>query len=161
MKYRYIESPNTMTPFPKGMEVIFLAGGITNCINWQARATEVLANLPVVICNPRRKVWDLIKAEKIAEQIQWEFLHLEIATQIIFWFERDVTQPIALFELGTRIRGNKPIFIGTHPEYPRRFDIITQAPLYGYNSIIFDDMERLLKAVVDYNHLHSIVIPKS
>ena len=159
MSYLYIEAPSDIVP-PQDKEIIFLAGGITRCCNWQARATEVLANLPVVICNPRRRVWNLDIEWQVQQQILWEFKHLELATQILFWFEKDEIQPIALFELGARLRGNKPIFLGVHPDYPRRIDILTQAPLYRYTSKIEDDLESLIKRVTDYNRLLNIVVKK-
>ena len=154
---RYIESPNRID-IPAGKEVIFLAGGITGVENWQIRACEFLHNCPdLFICNPRRRDFDAFKDmagfEESKKQIEWEFEYLEKANQILFWFGKETVQPIVLFELGTKIRGNTPLFIGAHPEYPRRFDLIVQAPLYGYTDPIFEDLNDLLRAVANYNHM--------
>ncbi|MBT4446489.1 hypothetical protein HOC96_04540, partial [archaeon] len=52
----YIEAPtkyqgNTGT----GMKSIFLAGGITNCYDWQSDICDLLQNEEVTLLNPRRK----------------------------------------------------------------------------------------------------------
>lgn len=157
---RYIEAP-TRIEFPPNANIIFLAGGITGIANWQDRACEVLHNVPnLFICNPRRKNFEEFKntagysASEV--QIRWEFDHLALATQILFWFGKETVQPIALFELGTKIRGNVPLFIGAHPEYPRRFDMVVQSKLYGYQEEIIDDLDKLLRVVINYNKLAAI-----
>ena len=154
---RYIEAPNRIE-IPNGKEVIFLAGGITGVENWQVRACELLHNCPnLYLCNPRRKDFDAFKNmagfNESQREIEWEFEYLEKATQILFWFAKETIQPIVLFELGTKIRGKTPLFIGAHPEYPRRFDLIIQVPLYGYTDPIFEDLNDLLRAVANYNRL--------
>ena len=152
----YIEAPNELQIL-EGEHVIFLAGGITNCEDWQSRAVEELRKLPnIIICNPRRKNFREFKNSsgysESKRQIEWEFHYLNKATQILFWFSKETVQPITLFEIGTRIRGDIPLFIGIHPEYPRIFDLKIQLPLFGYDkeSIVYD-LDTLLRMVVNYN----------
>jgi hypothetical protein len=150
----YIDIPNQTTP------VLFLAGGISGVEDWQSRAVESLQKLDIVVCNPRRKNFEQFKNEagfhESQKQIKWEFDHLEMANQILFWFSHETVQPIALFELGTRIRKNYDLFIGIHPDYPRRFDLITQLPLYGYNDYIIDNLSGLLQSVINYNKKYQL-----
>lgn len=159
----YVEAPNELPHDIGNGEILFLAGGITGLEDWQSHATEFLKKLPIVICNPRRKKFEMFKNEagyaESKKQIEWEYTHLKIATQILFWFGKETVQPIALFELGGRLRGNQTIFLGAHPEYPRRFDLTIQAPLYGYLDPIVDNLNDLLRLVVNYNSRLLMKIP--
>lgn len=159
----YLEAPNELETVPKGYQVIFIAGGITGVENWQARAAEVLHNLPnVLICNPRRKDFEVFKGTagyaESKRQIVWEKEKLDLATQIIFWFGKETVQPIVMFELGSRIKSGKQLFIGAHPEYPRRFDLQVQLPLYGYELPFVETLEDLLQMVTNYNRLLAITV---
>ena len=55
--------------------------------------------------------------------------HPPRAQKILFWFSPETLNPIALYELGTWVRGPKPIFVGVHPDYPRRQDVVIQLEL--------------------------------
>jgi len=110
-----------------GRVSIFLAGGITNCPDWQSEILQTpLAREPVDLLNPRRPALDVSDESKFVEQIAWEAEHLRKADAILFWFCADQIQPIALFELGYWLRSEKPLFIGVNPRYPRRLDVIEQ-----------------------------------
>lgn len=155
----YIEAPNYIN-IPSLTPALFLAGGISHCEDWQARAVESLKDLDIAVYNPRRKNFDEFKKEagfaESQKQIQWEFDHLNKSTQILFWFSNETIQPIVLFELGAYIRGNKELFIGIHPDYPRRFDLITQLPLYGFKEHIVDNLPGLVRSVFNYNKYRSV-----
>ncbi len=64
--------------------------------------------------------------EEGLRQIKWEAEHLDKAACIIFWFPKETICPIVLFELGSWSMTDKPIFVGIHPDYSRRFDVETQ-----------------------------------
>ena len=123
---RYIEAPAELGRDVAG-PVLFLAGGITDCPDWQAEAAAMLrgeAGLTVV--NPRRAVYD----EDVAvEQITWEHTHLHRAGLILFWFTSGSLQPIALYELGVHVTRGAPIVVGADPDYPRRLDVEVQLSL--------------------------------
>jgi hypothetical protein len=104
---------------------IFIAGGISNCENWQATMPELLAETELVLLNPRREGFDITNPLMEQEQIEWEHLHILEADSYLFWFCEETLCPITLFELG-KIIGLfplKPIFVGTHPKYARHRDI--------------------------------------
>src|SRR5262249_54129317 len=63
------------------------------------------------------------------EQIRWEFEHLRKADAILFWFPGETLCPIALYELGAWSMTDKPLFVGTHPAYARRQDVLIQTRL--------------------------------
>ena len=105
---------------------LFLAGGITGCLDWQAQAAQMLEDTPWVVFNPRRKDFPINDPGAAYEQIRWEYDHLLRATAILFWFSPGQIQPIALFELGRWSFTSKPLFVGRDPDYPRRRDVDCQ-----------------------------------
>lgn len=131
---KYIEAPEKHYT---GEISIFLAGGITNCPDWQKEMVELLKDLDIVIFNPRRENFPIGEKTAAYEQIEWEFEFLDRVDMILFWFSRGSLNPIVLFEYGkwlmnTRTKGlgiYKPIFVGIDPEYERRADVEIQTNL--------------------------------
>jgi hypothetical protein len=118
----YVEAPG---PIPAAGTCVFLAGGITDCPEWQAEAASALGGRDVVVLNPRRRVLPL--PGDAAEQIEWEYRALRRADLVLFWFPAGPSvQPIALYELGARAAGGRPLVVGADPAYPRRADVILQ-----------------------------------
>lgn len=129
---KYIEAPER---YYTGEVSIFLAGGITNCPNWQQEMVKLLKELDIVIFNPRRENFPIGDPDAAYAQIKWEFEFLDRADMILFWFSRGSLNPIVLFEYGkwlmnTRNKDNyKPIFVGIDPEYERKQDVKIQTQL--------------------------------
>jgi hypothetical protein len=124
---RYVEAPDEYDgPGPS----LFLAGGISGTHDWQSEAVRLLADLPLVVLNPRRTNYPWHDPAAAEAQITWEFRHLRRATAVLFWFPPETLCPIALFELGGRtLVREQPLFVGTHPEYKRRLDVEIQLRL--------------------------------
>lgn len=124
---RYVEAPEEYDgPGPS----LFLAGGITGTFDWQADVSGRLADLPLVLLNPRRRNFPIDDPTAAEGQIGWEFRHLRRATAVLFWFPPETLCPIALFELGGRVQvREQPLFVGTHPGYQRRLDVEVQLRL--------------------------------
>ncbi len=115
-----------------GPRALFVAGGISDCPNWQRMAIDNLADLDIVILNPRRPDFPILPeaADELAEeQIEWEYDHLAACQAILFWFPAETLCPIVLFELGRWTTSAKPLFVGTHPDYARRRDVVIQTKL--------------------------------
>jgi len=155
----YIEAPNYVK-LPWDQPSIFLAGGITGCENWQAKATEALKEIgDVTVVNPRRQNYDVNGGfDLVKEQIKWEHHYLDRVHQVIFWFSSETIQPITLFELGCRLRdyrivSRQPLFIGCHPDYARKWDVFIQSSLEGYDMQIKDNLDDLLNNVIEFNRL--------
>lgn len=108
---------------------VFLAGGITGCPDWQQELVKLLNDTSLILLNPRRADFPIGDPGTAQEQITWEHNHLRVADTISFWFAKETIQPIALYELGSWSMSDKPIFIGIHPEYPRRQDVEIQTKL--------------------------------
>ena len=104
----YIECPEHYS-WEKGDRSIFLAGGITDCPDWQRIMADLMCNTQYILLNPRRKSFSLSNMEASREQILWEFEHLRKASTILFWFPRESNCPIALYELGAWSMTEKPM----------------------------------------------------
>lgn len=104
---------------------LFLAGGITNCPDWQKEISTYLNHLNITVANPRRV--EVFKPEDEAAQISWEYHALKKTKAILFWFPEETLCPITLFELGKfTMRKDIPVFVGTHPNYKRKNDVYYQ-----------------------------------
>ncbi len=123
---KYIGCPEVYNGKGKSL---FLAGGITGCVNWQAELVELLKEEKIVLLNPRRKKFEVEDSIIEEEQIKWEFEHLKKADMVSFWFTEETLCPITLYELGKQSALDKPIFIGIHPNYKRKRDVEIQTKL--------------------------------
>ena len=63
------------------------------------------------------------------EQIEWEHRYLRSAETISFWFPCETFCPITLYELGAWSMSDKTLFVGVHPDYPRKVDVEVQTKL--------------------------------
>lgn len=147
---RYIEAPENYR-LTMGCKSIFLAGGITGCPDWQK---DVVAQLHDVerldVLNPRRANFPIHDPSAAEKQIEWEFNHLRKATAILFWFPCETLCPIVLYELGAHSMTSKQLFVGTHPDYPRRQDVEIQTRLMRSDLQIHHSLEDLTKEVRDW-----------
>ena len=144
---QYIEAP-TIVNMLHG-HAIFLAGGITGCVNWQKVAKNALmkSNKYDFIVNPRRENFDLLDVDVAEEQIQWEADQLQRCNEILFWFSSETVQPITLFELGRYCTKKPIIHVGCDPEYSRKFDVKTQMSIYRPDIKIWDNLDDMLEYV--------------
>ncbi len=131
---------------------LFLAGGITNCPDWQTELIERLKSIDIKavldVYNPRRKNFPIGDKNASREQIQWEFDKLKTADIIVFWFSRGSLNPIVLYELG--MWGNSrttPIIIGIDKEYEREQDVIIQTALARPDTVILSSLNGVAEVV--------------
>ena len=125
---KYIEAPNSYEQYSQG-ESVYLAGGITNCPDWQQEMVRLLSGTDLTLLNPRRRAFPISNPNAAREQITWEYNALRDANSVLFWFPRETLCPIVLYELGAWSMTDKSIFVGVHPEYKRRLDIEIQTEL--------------------------------
>lgn len=145
-----IESPNEIYSTENNLNVkIFLAGGITNCPDWQSYVISELKDVDyLTIYNPRRKNFPISDPKAAEEQITWEFNHLRDSTIILFWFSQGSLNPIVLYELG--MWGNSqdnPILIGVDPKYERKEDVLIQSKLARPEITIFDSLQDIIEEI--------------
>lgn len=115
---------------------IFLAGGITNCPEWQNELIEMLGDaMEVTVYNPRRENFPIGDPSAAPEQVIWEYDRLRSADLWVFWFSRGSVNPIVMFEYGSALERiefegvNKHMIVGADSEYPRIFDVHQQTIL--------------------------------
>lgn len=133
---KYIQSPDNSIIYSTDNS-LFLAGSISNAENWQDIAVELLKDTNLTVINPRRKNFDINNSIIAVQQIEWEFERLQTSKNILFWFSKETTAPITLYELGAALTRRalktniKPtnIFIGCNPEYTRLLDVQVQTRL--------------------------------
>jgi hypothetical protein len=115
---------------PKNGETLFLAGGITNCPDWQKQIINKLEG-DFYVYNPRRENFPIKDPNAAREQITWEYERLKSADCISFWFSKGSLNPIVLYEMGMwgLSREYTKIFIGVDPDYERKQDVEIQTEL--------------------------------
>ena len=150
---RYIEAPQ---PYTGTAPSIFLAGGITDCPNWQADAAYriLTASDTAVVLNPRRANFPIEDPSAARAQIEWEFhLLTRVATVALFWFPASTSiQPIALFELGRYVALRKRVVIGCDPLYLRRLDVVEQMRLALPKTVIYDNLAAVCHEATEAAH---------
>lgn len=146
-----IEAP--LREFEPREHSLFLAGGITNCPDWQKDFINLLKDVPsLTILNPRRKDFPIHDPNAANEQIKWEYDFLKSAEMIVIWFSRGSLNPIVLYELGRWVnsRPDIPAFIGIDPEYTRKQDVIIQTKLSRPDIEVVFTLEELADQIRDY-----------
>lgn len=118
---------------------VFLAGGITNCKNWQKEVIKELRFEDISIFNPRQEHFDVSDKNASYKQIEWEFERLEQMDIFSMYFCNDnSTQPICMYELGRNIvrmqnrfpfDWEKRIVISIEDGYIRTQDVLIQTHL--------------------------------
>jgi len=126
---------------------LFLGGGITNCPDWQSEMIERLSNTDYVLYNPRRENFDISNPEESDIQIEWEYRYLNYSTAIMFWFPEETLCPITLYELGKYTSTCRYVFVGCHPNYARKFDVVKQLELSRPDIKVVFDIEALANQV--------------
>ena len=144
---KVITAPEEYHPRPDDV-TCFLAGGITNCYEWQKEVIKTLQGYDkngievdhLVIFNPRREVFDISNPRPTEEQIEWEFYALEQCDIFSMYFcesEKSVL-PICLYELGrnlVRMQQRHPmswrdrLVISVEDGYSRKNDVFIQTKL--------------------------------
>lgn len=109
---------------------LFLAGGISECPDWQTDVLKGIQHQPdtLIVANPRREIYS--EKENAIKQIEWEHKALKISDTVSFWFPEETLCPITLYELGViSERVNTNLIVGVHPNYQRKLDVETQLRL--------------------------------
>lgn len=142
---KIITAPTIYTP--KENEIsLFLAGGITNCSNWQNEIIQRIERLrpddidnDLIIYNPRRENFPIHQSSAAEEQINWEFNNLSRMDIFSMYFcAGESDQPICMYELGRYISQmqirfptdwHHRIIISVENGYRRINDVLIQTKL--------------------------------
>ena len=126
---------------------VFLAGGISNCEDWQAEIVKSLKDEDVILFNPRRPNFNMDDPEESRFQIEWEYRHLREADIVAFWFPSTSICPITLMEFGRVAAGHQTLLVGADPEYPRHFDLEVQLGLSHPEQKVISSLDSLANSV--------------
>ena len=157
-----ITAPSDETPkYPS----CFLAGGISNCWEWQKAVIDNLGYVMVSLFNPRQEHFDVSDVNASEKQIAWEYERLETMDIFSMYFcNDDSDQPICMYELGRNILRmqnrfpsdwQKRIVISVEQGYRRAKDVVIQTRLCAPNVNVDKDANpqrhamRILEAVRD------------
>jgi hypothetical protein len=149
---------------------VFLAGGITNCEEWQ----KVVINYfkenwkherGIIFLNPRRDSFDVTNPNATREQIEWEFSYLNTPCVLfsMYFSNSQSPQPICFYEMGralakefsvdsfSGIRKND-VFVATHKDFHRKADVLIQGELADYGSVPseVDSPEHYAQLLMEY-----------
>lgn len=156
-----IQAPNEIYSIQNNLnKKLFIAGGITNCPDWQSELISYLEDIDnLTIYNPRRDNFPIHIPSAAEEQITWEFNKLKEADIISFWFSRGSLNPIVLYELGKwgfgnnkKIFNKKRILVGIDPEYERKQDVKIQTRLANPNIFIVNNLKSLSDQIRAHVH---------
>lgn len=147
---RVITAPEDLTVNPNEISC-FLAGGITNCPEWQDEVISMLKDEDnLVLFNPRRKNFPIHDPNASEEQIKWEFRALSNCDIFSMYFcAGESDQPICMYELGRNLAIRQlrkkldNVIITVEPEYKREADVYIQTDLVSrkLGSMINDNIE--------------------
>ena len=122
---------------PPGVKSVFLAGSIEmgRAGRWQDDVAAALADLAIVVLNPRRDAWDAtweqtIENAAFREQVEWELEAQERADVVAMYFAPDTKAPVSLLELGLFARTGKLVVCCPHG-YWRRGNVDVVCARYG------------------------------
>lgn len=141
---QYIEAINSE---PAKYKSIFLAGGISNCPDWQKDVANALKDYEITVFNPRRTNFPISIAEESQQQIKWEYQRLRQADFIVFWFSHATLNPITLFEYGSALERNQKLIVGVHPKYKRKQDVEIQTNLKNKGIEIVNSIPDLIASI--------------
>lgn len=157
---KVITAPNKDWP-PPGLERpwVFLAGGITDCPNWQDKVIDKLTKVKDgVLFNPRQERFPIKDTIAVKQQINWEYNALMSCHIFTMWFcsgtfgYKKPDQPICMYELGRYLsryqlgRVNR-IVIGCEHGYTRQQDVLAQVGLVDSNLHVFRDFSGYVAAI--------------
>lgn len=115
---------------------VFLAGGISNCAEWQFEVIDLLRPVtqPLTLLNPRRSPFPMDDPSAMEQQIAWEFEALDHCAVVSMWFSAgESVQPICMYEWGRQVakRASYPwtLTLGIEPGYKREQDVRIQTRL--------------------------------
>jgi len=118
---------------------LYLAGGMSNCPNWQKEFTQHFENLKddcqtmmrcfwlnnLTIINPRRNNYDPTKKSEVKKQTMWEYSHIKSSDAMVFYFPEESICSSALLQYGKCLASNKKIFLGIDESYTKLLDLYT------------------------------------
>jgi hypothetical protein len=138
---------------------VFLAGSIEQgkAAEWQRQIAEGLADLDIVLLNPRRDDWDADAEQSVdnpyfAAQVSWEIEYLQESDITLFYFQPDTFSPITIGEFYYKLRGFDPdypsVVVCCPTGYWRKGNIDFMCRHHGVPMV--DDIDGLIEKVREW-----------
>lgn len=138
----------------------FLAGGITDCWDWQDAVIQELEKFDdldrLVLFNPRRPNFPIHDPNAAQEQIEWEFNYLNSCDIFsMFFCSGESTQPICMYELGRHLArlengsGCQTAVISVEEGYVRQQDVYIQTRLVFDRFFFGKDIGEHIQLILD------------
>lgn len=142
--------------------MVFLAGGIQKCPDWQKDLSEHLMQprwkIDVALINPRQAHFDTSDPLAGEKQIKWEFKYLNKMDMFTMFFygPTESDQPICFYELGRYIEvmknrfpvsWDRRIVVTVCRPFKRHQDVVLQTRLATYGmveAVCCDDYEEAI-----------------
>lgn len=142
-----VKAPNIFAE-PINAPALFLGGSIEmdKAERWQDEFVAALADLPVIIYNPRRDNWDSSIPQEadnpqFNEQVTWELNRQAESSLIVYYFCPGTMSPITLLELGL-FAGRKNVIVGCPPGFWRKGNVDIVCRAFGIQ--VCDSLESLI-----------------
>lgn len=146
---RYVRGENDL--------MVFLAGGITKCKDWQEEVINELGRYHfddnVIVMSPRCEEFDITDKNASRKQIEWEFKYLSDMDLFSMYFcNSESVQPICMYELGRYISDmshrfpfsiKDRVLVGIEYGYSREQDVLIQTRLafdYKDSDIVWNNI---------------------
>lgn len=171
-----------------GVISVFLAGGISDCWNWQEAVINKLREMEengydmrsLVVFNPRRPSFDVGNPGDTTKQINWEYYWLDCCDIFSMYFcNSESVQPICMYELGRNLLkksndweddGNcycSSVLISIEKGYKRTDDVLIQTELATSGLIrpyVYEDPNKAVtelaaRIYMSYVHLKAYYSP--
>jgi len=126
--------------------LIFLAGGIHACPDWQKKVVNNLSDLNITIFNPR----DPDNGEDVIKNFgfdSWTENWMKRADLVVFWFCKETTQHKWIFHLGRFSERSNVVVVGFHPEYRYKEPIRNLFMLSRLRSNFVDSLDSLIERI--------------
>lgn len=119
--------------------------------DWQAEVENQLADLDMVIYNPRRDDWDSTWVQsadnpQFREQVEWELDALSLANLVVMYLAPGTMSPISLLELGIYAADKTNKLVVCCPEgFHRKGNVDIVCERYGVEQV--DSLDGLTDAI--------------
>lgn len=152
---KVITAPESLAHLPSPS--VFLAGGITNCPEWQQEIIGKLGDIGFgCLLNPRRANFPIEDPNAAREQITWEFEALSQVDIFTMWYSNAPSdQPICFYELGRNLALRQVrdeleyVVIGVEKGFKRSQDVYIQTELVSKRLLVVDNFEDYVQQVRD------------
>jgi hypothetical protein len=114
--------------------------------NWREPLFKGLENEEIVIFDPVHWLQGM-GTDNIQEWLEWNFNHIRLSTEILFWISGKVDNMLTLLEVGHFSDKRIPIYMGCDSDYERKNELEIQMKLIRPKLKVVYDLNELVQQV--------------